>query len=114
MTSIRLIPCLDIRDGRVMAKVDARLGDKDALHALVDAEPDHDKFDLNVKYDAPKDGVLAGLIGTKAGFHGVVAGKGSWSKWDGYGYLTRDGANFAAFRMVNQGGRYTILGQAHP
>jgi translocation and assembly module TamB len=111
---VNLLGKADIRDGRVMAKVDARLGDKDALHALIDAEPDRDKFDLNVKYDAPKNGVLAGLIGTKAGFHGLVAGKGSWSKWDGYGYLTRDSANFAAFRMVNQSGRYTILGQAHP
>jgi translocation and assembly module TamB len=93
---VNLVGKADIRDGRVMAKVDARLGDKDALHALVDAEPDRDKFDLNVRYDAPKGGVLAGLIGTKAGFQGIVAGKGSWSKWDGYGYFTRDGANFAA------------------
>jgi translocation and assembly module TamB len=109
-----LVARADIRDGRVMAKVDARLGNKDALHALVDAAPDRNKFDLNLKYDAPKGGVLAGLIGTRAGFHGIVAGKGSWSKWDGYGYLTRDGANFAAFTMTNRGGRYAILGQAHP
>jgi translocation and assembly module TamB len=111
---VNLVGKADIRDGRVMAKVEARLGDKDALHALVDAEPDRDKFDLNVRYDAPKGGVLAGLIGTKAGFQGIVAGKGSWSKWDGYGYFTRDGANFAAFRMGNRSGRYTILGQARP
>jgi translocation and assembly module TamB len=104
----------DIRDGRVMVKADGRLGDRDQLHALIDAEPDRDKFDLAVKYDAPKGGVLAGLIGTKAGFHGEVGGKGTWSKWNGYGYVTRDGANFAAFRLLNAGGRYTIVGQAHP
>ncbi len=109
-----LIAKADIRDGRVMVKADGRLGADDQLHALIDAEPDRDKFDLAVKYDAPKAGVLAGLIGTKAGYHGEVAGKGSWSKWNGYGYVSRDGANFAAFRMLNASGRYTIVGQAHP
>ncbi len=109
-----LVAKADIRDGRVMVKADGRLGDQDQLHALVDAEPDRDKFDLALKYDAPKGGVLAGMIGTKAGFNAQVAGKGSWSKWNGYGYVARDGANFAAFRMLNSAGRYTIIGQAHP
>jgi translocation and assembly module TamB len=109
-----LIAKADIRDGRVMVKADARLGEYDQLHALVDAEPDGNKFDLDLDYVAPKDGVLAGLIGSKAGYRGQVAGKGTWSKWNGWGYVSRDGANFAAFRMLNASGRYTIVGQAHP
>ena len=109
-----LVAKADIRDGRVMVKADARLGDKDALHALIDAQPDRDKFDLALDYNAPGDGVLAGLIGTKAGFRGRVAGKGSWSKWDGWGHITRDQARFAAFRVINEAGRYTIVGQANP
>ncbi|GGD98575.1 translocation/assembly module TamB [Tsuneonella deserti] len=109
-----LVAKADIRDGRVLVKADGRLGSQDRLHALVDAEPDRDKFDLKLDYNAPKGGVLAGLIGTKAGYRGQVAGKGSWSKWDGWGYVSRDAAKFAAFRMLNRSGRYTIVGQAHP
>jgi len=104
----------DIRDGRVMVRADGRLGRFDRLHALVDAEPDGDKFDLELDYLAPKGGVIAGLIGADAGFRARVFGDGGWSKWNGGGYITRDGANFAAFRMTNQAGRYTIVGQARP
>jgi len=109
-----LVAKADIRSGRVTLKADARLGRFDRLHALIDARPDGDAFDLDLDYVAPKGGVLAGMIGAKAGYRGQVSGNGSWSRWNGIGYVTRDGANFAAFRMVNSAGRYTIVGQARP
>ncbi|MFA9199627.1 MAG: translocation/assembly module TamB domain-containing protein [Cypionkella sp.] len=109
-----LLASADIRDGRVLVRADGRLGRFDRLHALVDAEPDGDKFDLELDYLAPKGGVIAGLIGADAGFRAQVFGDGTWSRWRGGGYVTRDGANFAAFRMTNQAGRYTIVGQARP
>ena len=109
-----LLAKADIRDGRVMVQADGRLGQFDRLHALVDAEPDGDKFDIELDYLAPKGGVIAGLVGTDAGFRAQMFGDGSWGKWTGGGYVTRDGANFAAFRLTNEAGRYTILGQARP
>jgi translocation and assembly module TamB len=109
-----LLAKADIRDGRVMVRADGRLGAFDRLHALVDAQPDRDKFDIELDYLAPKGGVIAGLAGTKAGFRAQVFGDGGWSKWNGGGYVTRDGATFAAFRMTNTAGRYTIVGQARP
>ncbi len=111
---VNLLASADIRDGRVMAKVDGRLGEFDRIHALVDAYPDGDKFDIDLDYRAPKGGVLAGMIGTKAGYSASIRGDGTWSKWDGVGQVERDGENFAAFRMMNRAGEYTILGQAHP
>lgn len=109
-----LLAKADIRDGRVLVRADARLGAQDRIHALVDALPDGDKFDLEVDYDAPRGGVLAEMIGTKAGFRGQVFGDGSWSRWTGGGLVTRDGERFAAFRLTNAAGRYTIVGQANP
>ncbi|MGX7951880.1 translocation/assembly module TamB domain-containing protein [Tsuneonella sp. HG249] len=109
-----LLANADIRDGKVLVRADARLGRFDRLRALVDAEPDGDKFDLELDYLAPKGGVIAGLVGTKAGFRARLFGDGRWSRWNGGGYVTRDGANFAAFRVTNAAGRYTILGQARP
>ncbi len=109
-----LLAKADIRDGRVMVKADGRLGAFDRVHALVDARPDGDTFDIDLDYLAPRDGVLAGLIGTKAGYRARVKGDGSWSRWNGVGQVKRDGENFAAFTLTNAGGEYTILGQAHP
>ncbi|MGX7925383.1 translocation/assembly module TamB domain-containing protein [Tsuneonella sp. HG094] len=111
---VNLLARADIRDGRVMVKADGRLGRYDRIHALVDAEPDGNRFDVDVDYLAPKEGVLAGLIGAKAGYRGLLKGAGTWQKWDGYGYVLRDAATFAAFRMTNAAGRYTIVGQAKP
>jgi translocation and assembly module TamB len=104
----------DIRDGRVYFRADGRLGAHDRVHALVDAEPDGDKFDIDVDYLAPKGGVIAGLVGTKAGYRAHVKGKGRWSDWRGGLYVTRDDETFAAFRLTNKAGRYGILGQAYP
>lgn len=111
---VNLVAKADIRDGRMMVKADGKLGRFDELHALIDAEPDGNKFDLGIDYVAPKGGVLAGLIGADAGYRGQVSGKGTWTGWNGTGYVTRDGANFAAFRVFNASGRYTIVGQARP
>jgi translocation and assembly module TamB len=104
----------DIRDGRVMVSADGRLGRYDRLRALVDAMPDGDRFDLELDYLAPKGGVIAGLVGADAGYRAQVFGDGSWSNWNGGGYVTRDGENFAAFRLTNARGRYSIVGQARP
>lgn len=109
-----LLARADIRDGRVMVSADGRLGRFDRFSALVDAMPDADKFDLKLDYIAPKGGVIAGLAGADAGYRARISGDGSWSRWNGGGYVTRDGDNFAAFRLTNEAGRYTIVGQARP
>jgi translocation and assembly module TamB len=109
-----LIAQADIRDGRVMAKADGEFGDRDRLHLLVDAEPDGDKFDIDLDYIAPRGGVIAGLIGAEAGYEGRIRGAGLWSNWRGALYITRDNERFAAFRLTNRSGRYGIVGQAWP
>ncbi|MGN3973887.1 translocation/assembly module TamB domain-containing protein [Tsuneonella sp. SYSU-LHT278] len=111
---VNLLARADIRDGRVLLDANGRLGEFDRIRALVDAEPDGDRFDIDLDYRAPKGGVIAGLIGAEAGYVARVYGDGSWSRWNGVGQVLRDGENFAAFRVANRGGDYTLVGQARP
>jgi translocation and assembly module TamB len=111
---VNLLAKADVRKGRVMLKADGRLGQFDRLHALVDAEPDGNKFDIDVDYLAPKGGVIAGMLGAKSGYRAIAKGKGTWKDWQGYLYVGRDAAKFAAFRLSNRAGQYGILGQVYP
>ncbi|UBS31673.1 translocation/assembly module TamB domain-containing protein [Altererythrobacter sp. N1] len=111
---VNLLAQANIRSGKVYLKADGKLGAEDRLHALIDAEPDGDKFDIDADYIAAKDGVLAGLIGADAGYRGKVFGNGTWTQWKGGGVVTRDGERFVAFQLRNYAGTYSIAGQAQP
>lgn len=111
---VNLLAKADVRDGRVFLRADGRLGARDRVHALIDAEPDGDRFDIDLDYLAPKGGVIAGLVGAQAGYRAQIKGAGTWSEWRGGLYVTRDEKTFAAFRLTNDDGRYGLLGQAYP
>ncbi|WP_338444926.1 translocation/assembly module TamB domain-containing protein [Pelagerythrobacter marensis] len=104
----------DIRDGRVFLDADGQLGQRDTVRLLVDAEPDGDRFDLELDYRAPQGGVIAGLVGADAGYRARITGDGTWSRWRGALLVEREGERFAAFRITNRSGRYGIVGQATP
>lgn len=116
---------VDIRAGRALIDAAARLGARDRITLLLDAEPDGDRFDLEGDYLAPAGGVLAGLAGFKAGYSARVVGDGSWAKWRGtavarqIGIPAAGGARapasvVAAFAITNDTGRYGVLGQVRP
>ena len=111
---IDLVAKADIRAGRLLLDLDGKLGGADRLVAKVDAEPDRDKFDLDLDYFAPKGGLLAGIAGADSEVRARVFGKGKWSDWKGGLYATRDGARLASFALKNRAGRYAALGQAWP
>ncbi|MXO89516.1 translocation/assembly module TamB domain-containing protein [Pontixanthobacter aquaemixtae] len=111
---IDLVAKADIRDGLVFLETEGDLGEQDKLYALIHAEPDGDRFDLKLDYDAPQGGVLAGLIGAESGYSAKIVGDGTWSAWDGAFLAKRDEERVAAFKISNQQGRYKILGQAYP
>jgi len=111
---IDLLSRVDIRDGRALVKVDAKLGGADRLHVLLDAMPGGDRFDIDVDYAALKGGVLSELTGLQNDMRIRVAGDGSWKKWNGALVVRRDGALLAALRLTNRAGRYGFLGQVTP
>ncbi|MDP3550687.1 MAG: translocation/assembly module TamB domain-containing protein [Novosphingobium sp.] len=104
----------DIRGGNAIVDVDAVFGGKDKIAFRLDSEPDRDKFDLRLVYDAPKDGVIAAIAGVKSDIKARVFGSGGWSRWDGIAYATQDGRRLAAFQLGNLAGNYRLAGQAWP
>lgn len=106
---------IDIREGRALIDAAARLGARDRIALLLDAEPDGDRFDIEGNALAPAGGVLAGLAGLPDGYTGRIVGDGTWGRWRGAAVVRRIGAPgarpVAAFRITNDAGRYGVLGQ---
>lgn len=111
---VDLLANADIRSGHAIVNVNGKFGGKDLISFKLDSEPDRNKFDLALLYDAPKDGVLAALAGAKSDIKARVFGNGGWSRWDGLAYATQDGKRLAAFQLGNRAGAYRLAGQAWP
>ncbi len=73
----------DIRDGRALVAMDGVVAGTDRLRLRLDAQPDRDRFDLDVRAQGGADGVLAKMVGARAPVALTVDGAGRWSRWDG-------------------------------
>jgi translocation and assembly module TamB len=104
----------DIRNGRALVDVTGKLGGRDRLVLHLDSEPDRDRFELGGAYDAPRDGLLAGLSGLRREVHVRVAGRGRFADWHGFGWAQQDGKTMAAFLLDNRSGAYRLAGQVFP
>jgi translocation and assembly module TamB len=104
----------DIRSGRALINATGSLGGEDRLLAVLDAEPDKDRFDLKLDVNAPKGGLIAGLSGLPGSMRLQADGIGSWKSWDGHLLGDQDGARFAALKLSNRAGRYGVSGQVWP
>ena len=105
----------DIRAGRAMVGLKLAMLDGDKLAARLDAEPDRDRFDLDVRAIAPRDGLIpahrrpsAGRSTslspeTAAGAAGA-ARRGCWSR-------RREAANLV---LAVDSGRYRLKGTLAP
>ena len=110
---------VDIRKGRALIEADGTFGTTDTLALLIDAEPDGDRFDLNLDYSAAADGPIARLTGLGAAYRARILGEGTWTSWTGHGLVTRQKdedspARVAAFKLTNASGRYRLLGTVTP
>jgi translocation and assembly module TamB len=105
----------DIRRGRAQVELRAvmdRGGDR--LGILVDAEPDGDRFDLEVRAQSPEDGVLPALLGMRRSIDLLVTGDGSWSAWRGITVLNLAGRPTARLQLTVRDGRYGLRGALAP
>ncbi|AKH42417.1 translocation and assembly module TamB [Altererythrobacter atlanticus] len=104
----------DIRDGLVYLDADGDLGGGDRLELLAHAEPDGDRFDLDLDYRAPAGGLLSSLTGIAEDTRLRLKGDGSWQRWDGAFVARQNGDNLAAFKLWNRAGYYKLAGQVWP
>ena len=104
----------NIKDGLVYIDANGAFGGGDVFTALVNAEPDGNRFDLDLNYRAPKGGFLAALVGAKQDLAMKLAGDGTWTAWAGKFNAVQGGANIADLSIYNQSGQYRIVGQVRP
>ena len=105
----------DVRHGR--AVVDLRVamdrgGDRLALK--LDAEPDGNKFDVEVRAHAPANGVVPALLGWKHSIDLVITGDGTWTAWRGISALNVSKRPTARLQLTVRDGRYGLSGALAP
>ena len=105
----------DVRAGRAMIDLKLRLnGNGDRLVLRLDAEPDRDRFDLDVNLAAPANGLLPALVGVRRPIGLRIAGDGRWSGWQGTAELDMSGRAAARLRLAADEGHYRLAGLLVP
>jgi len=104
----------DIRDGLVYLDADGDFGGGDEFAALIHAEPDGDRFDLDLDWQAPAGGFLATMVGAEEDLSINLEGDGTWSSWTGDLIALQSGEELLDFDLYNESGQYRIVGQARP
>lgn len=105
----------DIRAGRALVDLKGKVrGGGDDFAILLDAEPDRNKFDVDVRLRAPEDGVIASLIGTRRPIQLQIQGDGSWAKWSGTAFLDLSAKRTAELALTAENGVYGLSGAMEP
>ena len=104
----------DIRSGRALVELSAAIAGADRIQVKLDAEPDRDRFDLDVRVAAPGDGLVPSMIGTRRPIALAIEGAGSWTRWRGTGALDLSGRPTARLALGFDNGRFRLQGQWAP
>ncbi len=104
----------DIRAGRAMVGLQLAMLDGDRLAAKLDAEPDRDRFDLDVRAIAPGDGLIPTITGLRRPIDLTIAGDGSWTRWRGSARLLVERRDTANLALAADRGRYRLSGTLAP
>jgi translocation and assembly module TamB len=103
-----------VRAGRAMVDLRLALLDGDRMVVKLDAEPDANRFDLDVRAIAPADGLLATLTGVKRPIDLTIEGAGTWARWRGTAQLILSGRSTGQLALGADGGRYSLSGRLVP
>jgi translocation and assembly module TamB len=110
----RLSGAADIRSGRALVKLNALVNGSDRLAIELDAEPDGDRFDLDVEARSAAGGVLPALLGSTRSLDLTVTGDGTWSLWRGTAALDLGGRSAARLGLTADDGRFGLNGVMAP
>ncbi|PTW47449.1 autotransporter secretion inner membrane protein TamB [Sphingomonas faeni] len=104
----------DIRSGRALVDLKARVAGSDDLKLRIDAEPARDRFDLDVAAKGAAGGVLARMVKAKGPVALAVTGDGSWAKWNGRANGIVGTTRVVDLALAQVAGRYTLSGTLAP
>ncbi len=109
-----------IADRRAQLTVDASairaagVAGGDTLHLVLDAVPDDNKLDVNLKLAAPVGGAVATMASLKAPLTATVDGRGSWASWQGRAVATLGGGELANLGVTAKSGHIEVRGSTRP
>lgn len=109
-----------ISGGRAQITADAGtvaapgLAGGDRLALKLDAVPDKNRFDLDLRLAAPGNGLVAGLAGLDRPLDVAVAGQGSWQNWRGRATGNLGGRQVADLAVAANNGRFQVRGPTFP
>jgi translocation and assembly module TamB len=105
---------LQIADRRAI--IDATAGSLrgDRIVLKLDAVPENNRFDIDVKFDAPAKGLFAGLAGREVSMKANLSGRGDWRKWDGALTAQLASADIADLALTAREGTFALKGAAAP
>ena len=86
----------------------------DRLVLKLDAVPEQNKFDVNMKLTAPVGGVVATMGSLKAPLTATVDGRGSWAAWQGRAVATLGGGQLANLALTARNGHIEVRGTTRP
>lgn len=104
----------NIRAGRALVVLSALVGGSDRLRLRLDAEPDRDRFDIDVAARGGADGVLARMAGNHGAVTLDVGGEGRWTQWKGRAAMQVGTARVADLALTARAGRYAVSGMIAP
>lgn len=111
----RVAGSADIRSGRALVDLKALVADGgDVLTLKLDAQPDANRFDVDLRLVAPAGSVAGAIVGTPRPFQLQVAGDGLWTDWRGRGLLDVSGKRVANLALNAKRGRYSVEGLVSP
>jgi translocation and assembly module TamB len=110
----RLEGSADVHSGRALVKLNAAIDGSDRLVVDLDAEPDGNRFDLELRAHSIAGGVVPALLGSKRSLDSVITGDGSWTRWNGRAALNLSGRPTARLALLASGGRFTLSGVLNP
>ncbi len=86
----------------------------DRLVLKLDAVPEQNKLDVNLKLTAPVGGVVSTMGSFKAPLAATVDGRGSWASWQGRAVATLGGGQLANLGLTAKNGHIEVRGSTRP
>ncbi|ATY31691.1 translocation/assembly module TamB domain-containing protein [Sphingomonas psychrotolerans] len=86
----------------------------DALALKLDAVPEQNKLDIDLRVNAPVNGFVTGVAGLDRPLAVTVGGRGSWQSWRGQAIGTLGGRRIADLAVTAQNGRFQLRGPTWP
>ncbi|MFL0414929.1 translocation/assembly module TamB domain-containing protein [uncultured Sphingomonas sp.] len=104
----------DIRGGKALVELSALVEGSDRLELKIDAAPDRDRFDIDVRARGAAQGLLARTVGIRQPLSLDVGGAGRWTAWQGRAVALAGGVRVIDLALGNRAGAYTLTGMIAP